>query len=202
MKSSHVSVSRKAATVVAAFLLLVMFRMNAGSQALQAVALESGKPIERTFESGEPHAFQIKLRAGQFMHVEVKSQFGLDLLVSLFAPDGKQLIDMNAENGYLWFEDLSCVAEVDGAYRVEVKPLALSAIVNRYTLTVNTVREATERDRQQVSAEHAFSEARRMYLKDGTPLVDVVARYHAALSKWLVIGDKHWEAVTLTKNTV
>src|SRR5215831_3942004 len=54
--------------------------------------LAPGKGIEREMKGGETHSYLVKLRHGDFMHVEV-DQRGIDVVVSLLAPDGQKLVE-------------------------------------------------------------------------------------------------------------
>ena len=50
--------------------------------------LEAGKPIERKLSGGESHSYQLNVTTGQYARVVVE-QKGIDVVVSLFGPDGK-----------------------------------------------------------------------------------------------------------------
>jgi hypothetical protein len=61
-------------------------------------ALEPGKSIERELAGSQAHAYQLTLAAGQFLHV-VAEQRGIDVVVMLIRPDGKELIEVDGPNG-------------------------------------------------------------------------------------------------------
>jgi hypothetical protein len=52
--------------------------------------LALGKPIERNLAGNEAHSYKIVLAANQYLHVVVE-QRGIDVVVALFAPDGKKI---------------------------------------------------------------------------------------------------------------
>src|SRR5262245_17154271 len=56
--------------------------------------LEPGKPIEQKLAGGQSHSYRVKLTGGQYLHLVV-DQRGIDVEVSLFAPDGKQEAEVN-----------------------------------------------------------------------------------------------------------
>jgi len=71
--------------------------------------LALGKPLERELAGGEVHAYSIKLTAGQFLNVIV-DQRGIDAVVTLFAPDGTQLMAVDNANGAQGPESVLLVA--------------------------------------------------------------------------------------------
>src|SRR5262245_22918424 len=60
--------------------------------------LEPSAPREGQLAGGQTHDYHLNLAAGQFLHVVV-DQRGIDVVVRLFAPDGKQLIEVDSPNG-------------------------------------------------------------------------------------------------------
>jgi tetratricopeptide (TPR) repeat protein len=183
---------------LSSFLLLSVGCLNAFAQTPSPPMLEPGKPIERSLKGGETHNYQIKLKAGQYVHTEVEPQISFDLIVSLYGPDGKFLVDMNAASGFLWREAVSCVAESEGMYRIEVKTVSQSALAGSYTITASKVHKPNDVDRARVSAEKAFSEGRKIYLQPTDTTAEAIKHYQQALTLWAQVGDKFWEAVTRT----
>ena len=53
--------------------------------------LSLNQPIERSIKGGETHSFQFNVKAGFYARAEVE-QKNIDVVVSLFAPDGKSMI--------------------------------------------------------------------------------------------------------------
>jgi hypothetical protein len=60
-----------------------------------ATKLEQGKPVERELKGGEVHAYSIQLKASQLLNLTV-DQRGIDVVATLIAPDGKQLVEMDS----------------------------------------------------------------------------------------------------------
>ena len=60
--------------------------------------LEEGKPIERELAGGESHSYQLNVSDGQYARVIVE-QKGIDVVVSLFGPDGKLITAVDNPNG-------------------------------------------------------------------------------------------------------
>jgi hypothetical protein len=95
--------------------------------------LEQGKPVERELKGGESHAYTFKPEAGQFAAIVV-DQRGIDVAVLLFAPDGKQLAEIDSPNGANGPEPVSLVARTTGDFRVEIRSLEKAAAAGRLKL--------------------------------------------------------------------
>src|SRR5215475_7084348 len=79
--------------------------------------LITGSPVEREMSEGQSHGYQIKLDAGQYAHVVV-GQRGLDVVIKVFGPDGKQVAEV--DRLFEGEETVDLVAEAAGSYRLEV----------------------------------------------------------------------------------
>jgi CHAT domain-containing protein/tetratricopeptide (TPR) repeat protein len=164
----------------------------------EATTLEPGRPVGRRINGGETHAFELNLTAGQFMHAEVEQSPGFDVSVSLSAPDGKQLVEMDGNYGFLWREAVSCVAQSGGAYRLHVKAYGPADSAGSYQIRVVELRPAAAGDAKRVAAEKVFAEGRRLYDQSPQPSPEAAERLQAAAAMWRETGDKFWEAVALT----
>ncbi|MBV9957466.1 MAG: CHAT domain-containing protein [Acidobacteria bacterium] len=122
-----------------------------------ATPLEQGKPVECELAGGKAETYLIKLSAGQFLRAVVE-QRGIDVVVRLYAPDGKQLLEVDSPNGTDGPEPVSLIASVTGEYRLEVRSLAPEVAPGRYVATITELRVATETDRTLAAAEKALSE--------------------------------------------
>src|SRR5262245_42817400 len=88
--------------------------VNNSSQ--NVLLLEAGKSVEREIKVGEVHIYQISLRTGDFVWVDVV-QRGID--VTGFLPDGSKIRSYGSpRNERKTFE---IVAEAPGDYRLEIK---------------------------------------------------------------------------------
>jgi CHAT domain-containing protein/Tfp pilus assembly protein PilF len=116
--------------------------------------LEPGKPIERELAADQPHSYQMTLAAGQYVKLLV-DQRGIDVVVKLFGPDGKQLIEANSERRQQGQETVSWVAEEAGSYRLDVLAKQKDAAAGRYEIQMVELHVATEDD-------HALHEAWRL----------------------------------------
>ncbi len=120
---------------------------NAGVQkAQEADVLEPGKPVERALAAGQNHAYQITLAEGQFLSVIVE-QRGIDVVVRLLGPDGKEILGVNSEIRKQGQETVWHVAEVAGSYRLKIQAARKDDPAGRYEIRVAELRAATEKDR-------------------------------------------------------
>jgi len=106
---------------------------------------EPGKSIERELAGGDVHAYSINVTAGKFLGVIV-DQRGIDVILALFAPDGKQLTEVDSPNGTQGPEPISVVAKASGLYRLEVRVPDKKAAAGRYEAKIEALRDATPED--------------------------------------------------------
>src|SRR5437868_5734899 len=88
--------------------------------------LELGKPVERELTGGQTHAYILSLTANQIARVTAE-QKGVDLVLSVFAPDGAKLFDVDSPNGVAGEEPATIAARQGGTYRLEVRSLDKAA---------------------------------------------------------------------------
>src|SRR5437763_1372443 len=74
------------------------------------VPLVPGNPIERALNGGESHRFTLKLKSNQYLRVTA-DQRGIDVVVTLFAPDGRKLMEVDTPNGEQGPEILSYITK-------------------------------------------------------------------------------------------
>jgi CHAT domain-containing protein/Tfp pilus assembly protein PilF len=119
--------------------------------------LESGKPIQRELAGGQSHSYQITLDAGQYLQLVVE-QRGIDVVIQLWGPDGKQIAEFNFESWNRGRETVEHVAEAKGSYRLNVHPKQKGSMAGRYEIQVKEVRAATESDRALQEARNLLAE--------------------------------------------
>src|SRR5262249_27024756 len=56
-------------------------------------SISAGFTADRELKAGDAHSYKLNLASGQFLHVVVE-QKGIDVVVRLFLPDGKKLIEV------------------------------------------------------------------------------------------------------------
>jgi len=170
--------------------------LGAAPSAQESVSLEPGKPVERELSGGQSHSYKITMISGQYLHVVV-AQRGIDVVVVLFAPDGKKISEVDRE-GTVGAETIPAIAEADGAYRIEVRSVEKTAQAGRYEIKAEELRTATAEDKYRVAGETVFREAEQ--LKNGTLEAKrkSIEKYHEALELYRRAIDRKREAITLT----
>jgi CHAT domain-containing protein/Tfp pilus assembly protein PilF len=159
--------------------------------------LEMGKPIEREMKGGEAHAYQVTLAAGQFLRVLV-DQRGIDVVVTLFGPDDKKVIDVDSPNGIQGPEPVLAIAEMTGEHLLKVQSLEKSAKPGRYEIKVEKLRNASEADQKRVRAERGLVEGKRLQAQGtGESLREAIAKYEEFVRVSHEAGDRAREASTL-----
>jgi CHAT domain-containing protein/predicted negative regulator of RcsB-dependent stress response len=159
--------------------------------------LEPGKAIEMRIAGGDVHFYRVDLAAGQFMHV-LLDQHGVDVVETLLAPDGREVMKVDYQNGTYGQQSLSFVADLPGAYLLKVKKLMKGAAAGTYQISLKEIHEATIQDRRRVAADKNLIESGRMIEKgDGPLLEEVIQKCAAAHDFFKSSGDSYQDALSL-----
>ncbi len=148
---------RSLLTILTVSVLLSAWHGQTDAQNREARALVLGKPVERELAGEEAHNYLIELAANDFLHVIVE-QRGVDVLVTVYAPDGKKLKEVDSPNGTEGPEPVLLIAKTTGAYRLEVRSLEKGA-TGKYAATLIEKRTATTEDREQVNRQEMVEQA-------------------------------------------
>src|SRR5947209_54544 len=167
-----------------------------GSQDLRL--LEPGKPIKEELAGGQARSYRLALTAGQYVYVVVE-QHGIDVVVTLFGPDGKEMVKIDSPNGTEGPEPVWAVAETSGDYRLEVGSPDNTVQPGRYEVRIEELRAATPQDRGHVAGIRALAEAQQLAAAgaDEQSLRKAVAKYEEALRGWQAARDPQNEGLTL-----
>jgi tetratricopeptide (TPR) repeat protein len=159
--------------------------------------LDPGKPVEREMAGAEVHSYRIELAQGQYLRLVV-NQRGIDVVVTLFAPDGQRLVEVDSPNGAQGPERLSMVVETTGSYRLEVRSLRKEATPGRYEAAIAELRVASAKDRNRIAAERAFMEGERLRTQEtAASLLKAIEKYQESLPLWQAAGERRREANSL-----
>lgn len=159
--------------------------------------LELGKLVDRELAGSQSHSYAVTLTSGQYLHIIVEQQ-GVDVVVALFGPDGKQITEVDSPNGTLGPEPVSTVAETSGIYRLVVRSLEKDAPAGHYQVKLEELRAATEKDKSHVAAERTFIHAELMRARGTAQSLHVaIKEYEESLTHWRAVGDRRGEANTL-----
>jgi len=109
--------------------------------------LEPGKPIERELAGGDFHVYAVQLSPGQLLS-GVVDQRGIDLVVTLYGPDSKEVRKLDSPNGANGPEAIAFVAKTAGMHQIEIRSLEAKAPAGRYEVKIHALREATPDERK------------------------------------------------------
>ncbi len=166
-------------------------------RAQQAQVLEPGQAVERTLAGGERHIYALTLSAGHYFRLAVEQQ-GVDVVVTLFGPDGQKIVEMDSPTGTQGVESVAHVADIEGVYRVEVRALEERAPAGRYTMRLEELRPATEQDRTRIAADRAFAEATLLTAQQtADALRRAIGKYEEAARLYRALDDRRKEAGSL-----
>jgi tetratricopeptide (TPR) repeat protein len=159
--------------------------------------LEVGKPVEKTLGGGETHSYEIAADAGQFLHAVVE-QLGIDVVLTLYGPDGKPIASMDSPIGSYGVEQISTIAESSGIFRLEIVSRDKNVPAGRYRASVGAPRAPSDADRARISAERAFSEAGQLNNEGSADSQRrAIGKYEDALPLWRTAGDAYEQSWSL-----
>ena len=115
------------------------------ASAQSSTSLQQGVPIERTLGGGQVHEFTVDAKANSYVQLVVE-QKGIDVVVNVSSPDGKDLARCDTPNGAQGMEQVSFLATESGKYRVAISPLNKDDASGRYEIKLIDAREATEEE--------------------------------------------------------
>jgi len=128
----------------------------------QTTRLELGKPVQGRIEVGRNDSYALDLEAGEYIEL-LAEQTAVDVALRLSGPDGKQIQEVN-HLGIGGTELLIQLADRDGEYKLEVRPVAAGA-AGDYSVRLALRRAADPRDREVAQADTRF----RHYLRQTRP---------------------------------
>src|SRR5215510_13272876 len=92
-------------------------------------------PGTHELRGGQTNSYRLLLKAGEFLHATV-DQNGIDVVVAIFGPDGKQLSESDSPNDRWGTEPIVLVATVSGEYRVDIRAGSPKASAATYTIAI------------------------------------------------------------------
>lgn len=142
-------------------LLLALLCTMANAQKVDSPTnIELRKPIQRDIAGAQVHSYRLVLPASQFARLTIE-QRRTDVSISLFGADG-QFITTHDLTSSGEAESISLLAESATTYRLNLRATDTSGPGGSYTITMNELRAATERDKTLVAAERLFSTAMQL----------------------------------------
>lgn len=134
--------------------------------------------IEREIAPGESHAFDVLLRAGDFVRVVVDDH-DESVTLSLSTPEGRPIESRANPITAEKIIRVATVADTDGLHRIEISPLKSATKTAKYAVTIAELRTATEADRARVAAERLIFEGERSRSTGGTANLRAAAAKYA-----------------------
>ncbi|MCH7665608.1 MAG: CHAT domain-containing protein [Acidobacteria bacterium] len=162
----------------------------------ESVVLERGRPVEREIVPGEVHRYSLDLESNDFVQVVV-DQRGIDVVTTLFDPDGESIASIDRRIGDYGPEPLLALAEQPGTYRLEVRAFGCDEPPGNYEVKVVELRQASATDRIRARAAGVF--ARGEELRRQRDYDSAARSYQDALQLWREIDDRFWQAETLDR---
>jgi ketosteroid isomerase-like protein len=135
---------------------------GASTAVAQPTSLETKRPVERALSPNDSsHEYTVKSREGEMFTVTVAQQ-GIDVVVTVLGPDGKQVIEVDdaVENDGTGGSEVARVPALSaGDYRVRVTPFKRDdAKPAKYTITVTEVRDLTANERMNLQSEREITD--------------------------------------------
>lgn len=140
---------------------LVLGQANPPPNDADIRTLKLGEPIERELAGGQSHTYQVTLSKDQYLNTVVE-QRGIDVVVTLFGPDGKQIFEFDSELRIQGLEKISQVAEVSGSFQLMVRAIRKEVSAGRYEIRLVELRTATEQERTLQEALKLYAEGMRL----------------------------------------
>jgi CHAT domain-containing protein/Tfp pilus assembly protein PilF len=173
------------------------FPTNSAQQSGDIRPLAIGAPIERELAGGQAHSYQIALETSQYCRVIVKQQ-GIDVVIILRGPDGKELYQMDSPTGDKGEETLPWVTKDAGQYQVIVRSFDEKAKAGRYEIRLAESRQATPQDESLSAGERASIEGERLFSKQTAETSrQALKLFEEAVKSFHDAGDRKREAEAL-----
>lgn len=122
------------------------------------------------------HEFVVTAKGNQAFSVAVQQQ-GIDVVVTVLGPDGKQLVEVDnasEENGIAGTENAHVIALDAGAYHVRVTPFERpDAKPAKYTITLSEMRDLTAAERANAQSEREIAQIEEQWEQAHDKMMDV-----------------------------
>lgn len=153
-----------------------------------------GQPVEAVLTENEQHSYPLTLTAGQYVEAAIE-QRGVDVAVTLQAPDGKALAQFDTDSRPRGRETVAHIVNAAGTYRLLIKTHTANLAAGQYVIQLVAVREATAQDQSLQEARALSVEVQRLItagkFSEAQPLAE-----RALAGREQVLGPKHLETAT------
>ncbi|HEU4875748.1 MAG TPA: CHAT domain-containing protein, partial [Pyrinomonadaceae bacterium] len=169
------------------------WRLYSPRQDVTAQSLKPGEKLTRQIDGVQTLSFPITLAARDYAAFRVE-QHNIILLVTLFDPENKPVIQMDNPAGGYGSIVFSTIAAVSGTYRVDVAARDKWTNPSKFDITVDEWRGSKPDDRRLVDAQQAFVEGRRN-VRDNN-FVAALPFFEHSLLFWQETKNARWQALT------
>jgi CHAT domain-containing protein/Tfp pilus assembly protein PilF len=146
--------------------------------------LRIGKVIERDISGHDRHQYRLPLEAGQFVHVTLE-RHGIEVTVSLLAPHGEPLLQIDTSDGSGGARSLFLRARESGSYRLELRASEAQALPGHYEIRLQELHAFTARDGVVEQGQQAFIHAEELRRQDtATSLREAAENGQQAAKLW------------------
>ena len=159
----------------------------------RSLRLEPGARVTQQIALDGKDSYAIAVALGQFLRVVIEPT-GVDLALSLAAPDGRALATIDSARSRAP-ASISIEAETGGDYTLTVRAIKEVPAAGSYDAQVE-VRTPTAQDRSRVLAERLMRGAVPM-VTDGAKAEQAIETLARALALWREVGDRYGEAQAL-----
>jgi CHAT domain-containing protein len=153
-------------------------------------ALEAGRLVERDISLGQTHTYRLTLARGDMLRATI-AQRGVDVAAVLVAPDGREVVAVDAMDDEFRHESVTAIADSDGVHTLTVRVVGRYASTGRYAVYVEPPHPATASDRTLVDAERAFASGRRRRdVNDAATWPAALTDFTSALAGYRAADDR------------
>jgi tetratricopeptide (TPR) repeat protein len=159
--------------------------------------LKLNVPIQRNLHGGETQCYQVSLAPEQYLHLTV-NQIGIDVVITAFDPNSKQIARIDRPNGSRGREGLSILATQNGNYRLQIRSLEPAVNQAQYSIAVDEVRPVAAGDKDRALAEQSVSKAeefRSSGVAANLPLA--IDSFKSSVKAWRDLKDRYEECDAL-----
>ena len=128
----------------------------------------------------------------------VADQKGIDIVLAISGPDGKDVGAMDSLNGSFGPENVSIIAAGAGTYRIEVRSFDSRAqSPGVFSIQITELRPSKPGDEVRVRAEKTYAQGLQLYQGDAAAAKSAHPGAAEALQDFQSIGDVHGQAAVL-----
>jgi CHAT domain-containing protein/tetratricopeptide (TPR) repeat protein len=147
-----------------------------------------GQSIQKQIKVNERHGYSFKLEKDYFAQVVVESN-GVDVALTLFRPDGKEIERSQDYEGDVGLEKITLIVDEPQLLRLEVSAIRKLSGDGSYTIRLKALRLPQNGDRDLVTAEKLWREARLLGRDSEDSRREAIAKLKPAAQLFLSLGD-------------